>query len=257
MGQFAHLYNTKRWRKKRLLQLMAHPLCVMCAKTGRVEIATIADHVIEHKGDLNLFWYGELQSLCKLCHDSLKKQIEGKGYHTEIGNDGWPTDANHPANINDGKQPFSIPRFVKHSAIPVHLVCGPPGSGKTTFVKANAKPGDVVIDYDDIRQAISGNRYDTNSWVRHRAFQYRDKLIHALHTKCDCAAWLVVMAPTEDERTAWVSALGALCVIHAFDVDASTCKQRIRGDTTRHVYAEALCCAVDAYYVQRDANNFV
>ena len=31
------------------------------------------------------------------------------------------------------------------------LICGPPGSGKTSYVKENAKPGDLIIDLDDLK----------------------------------------------------------------------------------------------------------
>jgi len=36
----------------------------------------LVDHVIPHRGDAGLFWFGELQSLCKHCHDSKKQRAE-------------------------------------------------------------------------------------------------------------------------------------------------------------------------------------
>jgi len=60
--------------------------------------ATIADHVEPHKGDVIKFWFGALQSLCKQCHDSPKRNVELHGYHDAIGDDGWPLDPKHPAN---------------------------------------------------------------------------------------------------------------------------------------------------------------
>ena len=36
----------------------------------------------------------------------------------------------------------------------VHLVCGPPGAGKTTHVAQHAGPDDVVIDLDEIRRTV-------------------------------------------------------------------------------------------------------
>jgi 5-methylcytosine-specific restriction enzyme A len=75
-----------------------HPLCKMCLARGLVVAAQVADHVIPHKGNYNLFWFGELQSLCTDCHNRDKQQIERKGYTTDIGKDGWPTDQRHPAN---------------------------------------------------------------------------------------------------------------------------------------------------------------
>ena len=38
----------------------------------------------------------ELQSLCKLHHESAKKREEARGYSTAIGADGWPVDPRHP-----------------------------------------------------------------------------------------------------------------------------------------------------------------
>jgi 5-methylcytosine-specific restriction protein A len=57
----------------------------------------VCDHVAPHKGDWNAFWLSPLQSLCKHCHDSRKRTVEIRGYATDIGEDGWPTDPKHPA----------------------------------------------------------------------------------------------------------------------------------------------------------------
>jgi 5-methylcytosine-specific restriction enzyme A len=69
----------------------------MCLARGLSVPATVADHVEPHHGDWNAFVLGKLQSLCKPCHDSAKRTQELRGYSTEIGVDGWPTDPNHPA----------------------------------------------------------------------------------------------------------------------------------------------------------------
>lgn len=68
----------------------------MCLKQGIVAQARVADHVVPHKGDLMLFLYGALQSLCVNCHNIHKQQVENRGYSASIGMDGWPTDSNHP-----------------------------------------------------------------------------------------------------------------------------------------------------------------
>jgi 5-methylcytosine-specific restriction protein A len=83
-------YGSARWKAKRLAQLRAEPLCAYCQREGRIRPANIADHVIPHKGDEGLFWHGKLASLCKQCHDSVKKREEhGKAVVT-YGADGWP-----------------------------------------------------------------------------------------------------------------------------------------------------------------------
>ncbi|MFZ6801939.1 HNH endonuclease [Undibacterium sp. Di24W] len=67
-----------RWQKARLTFLSRKPLCVECAKADRVELATIVDHVIPHKGDQDLFWdTSNWQSLCKKHHDQKTAREDG------------------------------------------------------------------------------------------------------------------------------------------------------------------------------------
>lgn len=91
-------YSLAAWKARRLDQLTREPLCRMCLEDGHTTAATVADHIIEHKGDPDLFWHGELQSLCKTHHDATKQQIEKGGYSSAADLDGYPTDPNHPAN---------------------------------------------------------------------------------------------------------------------------------------------------------------
>lgn len=88
-----------RWEKARIAYLRAHPLCVMCKERGRIEVATVVDHIKPHKGNAGLFWDRDnWQALCKTHHDADKQQIERRGYSSAVGPDGWPTDSQHPAN---------------------------------------------------------------------------------------------------------------------------------------------------------------
>jgi 5-methylcytosine-specific restriction endonuclease McrA len=96
MADLDHLYQSKRWRRLRRLQLQEHPLCKFCLERGLVEPATIVDHEVPHRGDLTLFWGGKLQSLCLPCHTTTKKHIEQYGFRPDIGLDGWPLDPRHP-----------------------------------------------------------------------------------------------------------------------------------------------------------------
>jgi 5-methylcytosine-specific restriction protein A len=67
----------------------------MCRGAGRIEAATIVDHVTPHKGDRRLFWdKSNWQSLCKPCHDRDKQSLErveaNAVKHDEDGyRDGW------------------------------------------------------------------------------------------------------------------------------------------------------------------------
>lgn len=84
-------YGSRRWKARRLAQLQAEPLCAYCLRDGIATPARVADHKVPHRGNEELFWDGELQSLCKPHHDS-DKQIEENGgvAPIRIGEDGWP-----------------------------------------------------------------------------------------------------------------------------------------------------------------------
>lgn len=93
-----HLYNTRRWYRRRWQQLQDEPLCRFCSALGKVTAATVADHVVPHKGDEALFFEGELQSLCKLCHDSAKQKQERSGVLPGHDTTGLPLDPSHHWN---------------------------------------------------------------------------------------------------------------------------------------------------------------
>lgn len=92
-------YKTARWERRRELQLSLQPLCARCPTPTW---ATVADHVVPHRGDAWLFWFGELQSLCAPCHSSGKQKEELAGYSATPDQDGWPLDPHHPANHRGG-----------------------------------------------------------------------------------------------------------------------------------------------------------
>ena len=83
-------YSLARWERRRQALFAEHPLCIKCLAVEDVTEADTADHVIPHRGDPDLFWYGELQALCAACH-SRDKQREELG-QTVIRFDaaGWP-----------------------------------------------------------------------------------------------------------------------------------------------------------------------
>lgn len=95
-----YLYNRKAWKQLRLDHLTKEPLCVFCLRDGKLTPATVVDHITPHKGSVDLFFSPtNLQSLCKLHHDSSKQKSETKGIN-HIGCDeyGFPIDPEHPFN---------------------------------------------------------------------------------------------------------------------------------------------------------------
>lgn len=72
------------------------PMCVMCRQRGKLTPANVVDHILPHRGDAALFWdRANLQSVCKLCHDSAKKRKEAGGVAQGCDLRGMPLDHDH------------------------------------------------------------------------------------------------------------------------------------------------------------------
>ncbi|MCA2012409.1 HNH endonuclease [Cereibacter sphaeroides] len=90
-------YKTARWQALRWQALIAddftcrlcrweHPLAMQCRELkalGRADLMSgrapdlVADHIEPHRGATELFWDpGNLQCLCKPCHDKHKQRAE-------------------------------------------------------------------------------------------------------------------------------------------------------------------------------------
>jgi 5-methylcytosine-specific restriction enzyme A len=75
-------YKTAKWQRLRW-QVLVDGLftCVMCKRVEADTSQLVADHVVAHRGDEGLFWdRGNLQCLCKGCHDGAKQREERRGW---------------------------------------------------------------------------------------------------------------------------------------------------------------------------------
>jgi hypothetical protein len=86
-------YCIAGWQRRRRHQLHVEPLC--CFERGHIVPATVADHVVPHRGDYTAFRLGPLRSLCKACHDSLDRTNKPRA---PVRGDGTPSDPYHPWN---------------------------------------------------------------------------------------------------------------------------------------------------------------
>ncbi len=93
------MYKTRHWRALRKKVLNEEPLCRLCQMRGRDSEATVADHIVPHRGDQSVFFdINNIQPLCKPCHDRVKQREEKRGYTASLDADGWPIDPAHPSN---------------------------------------------------------------------------------------------------------------------------------------------------------------
>lgn len=128
------LYKCKRWKTVRLVVLRRDVLCQACGHQAATEVDHIlsARLVLDNWG-LDEFYNAErLQGLCHRCHSS-------KTTHES----GWT-----------GKRGTTLSDLGDRSNTTV--VCGPAGSGKTTYVGDHKAENDHVFDFDVIMQTITG-----------------------------------------------------------------------------------------------------
>ncbi|MBI5618785.1 MAG: HNH endonuclease [Gammaproteobacteria bacterium] len=72
-----HLYD-ERWKRIRRAFLSANPLCIECEREGKLEPATVVDHVIAHRGDRRLFYdVANYAALCATHHNRKTAALDG------------------------------------------------------------------------------------------------------------------------------------------------------------------------------------
>lgn len=113
------------------------------------------------------------------------------------------------------------------------VVAGPPGSGKTTWVKQNAQRGDVIVDLDLLFVALSGRvLYDKPESLLPVVWAARDAVVDQLAAEGVAGdAYVITASPQRSKMQALCNRLRAELVL--LNVDAETCKQRLRNDVRR------------------------
>lgn len=190
----------------RKMRLENEPLCRECAKNGRVTEAVVPDHIIP------IAFGGtdsedNIQCLCADCH-AIKSAIEDSAHNGA---------SNHP-------------EWLRPSKVPIVIVCGPPCSGKTTYVNDNMSASDIVIDIDTIASTIDP---DYRHWegmltadLLNKAVRVRNAMLGSLSSSPRAPAWFIVSAPSSDERTWWHTKLGGEVVL--LDPGRTECVRRAK-----------------------------
>lgn len=211
----------EQWRIVRAGHLAWHPLCSV---EGCGEPATDVDHVqsIADHPELRLE-PGNLRSLCKQHHSQRTARDQGFARTGELNS------ANAPL------RGVAHPSWLRRSIVPVTLVAGPHGAGKSTLVQQRASSRDLVLDLVDIVATLSGQRpYEAPllTW-RDKALRWRNARLSLLSYVSHWPhVWLIVNEPRGEWRQWWRDKLG-VCNVIVLETDAETCLFRIHVDQQR------------------------
>lgn len=134
----------------------------------------------------------------------------------------------------------SHPNWIAPSLIPVHLVCGPPAAGKTTFAQAHAELDDVIIDLDAIVAELRGeaitHNWD-NAWLNPALVERNARLAALCRPSRWQRCWLIVGEPKPTARRWWRTTLGP-GKTYVIATPLAVCLARITQDAHRSQVAQ-------------------
>lgn len=115
----------------------------------------------------------------------------------------------------------------------VFVIAGPPASGKTTYVREHMRPGDLVIDLDPIKQALTyTDWYAAPDAVLPFALEARDAILRRLEQPSEVQrAWIILMGAKQAQRDELRRRFNATVVV--CEVPEVVCLQRIAVDPRR------------------------
>lgn len=193
-------YSSKEWRQDRRESLGKEPWCVCtaeyCPHHGQCNrLANVRDHKIPRSEGGEDF--GEnVQSLCKDCHNRKT--------------------ANEDATGARGQQVF--------------LVCGPAGSGKTSYVRKHLRESDLAWDFDAVARTISKYPYQLlPPHILRFVFALRDAFLKEAEKRTQDGIkriWIIESAPLKERREFYRRVFKAKVIV--LEVPTHECLRRIQ-----------------------------
>lgn len=144
-----------------------------------------------------------------------------------------------------------LPERLPKPACQVWLVCGPPAAGKSTYVRAHASQGDIVIDLDAIAREYGMSRERPSELTAMLLLDRNERLAALAKEPSDRTAWVIIGGASQELRNWWCNALNVkpermiLLKPHRAEL-----YQRIENDPDRRSVRHLHKWLVDKWFVQ-------
>ena len=127
-------------------------------------------------------------------------------------------------------------RFGYCSQRKVYIVHGAPCSGKTSFVDSIKGNSDLIVDIDNIWEAVTGKRYYKPNALKSNVFAMRDALLETVKTRAGNweRCFIIEGLPYKAERERNAAIYGAELIY--IDTDQETCLRRLQADESRREF---------------------
>ena len=180
----------------------------------------------------------EGNNICEYCGSPIVRAYDCIGHHKiELTEDNY-TDANislNPDNIAlvHHRCHNLIHNKLAYSGRQVFIVYGSPLSGKSSFVSEVAQPGDLIIDIDNLWQAVSNQpRYIKPNRLKSVVFAVRDNLLESVKYRRGkwLNAYVIGGYPLAGERERLADQLGARLIYIESTMDECINRLTAAGD---------------------------
>lgn len=111
----------------------------------------------------------------------------------------------------------------------LHVLVGPPASGKSTYAETRAQPGDIIIDYDRLAQALTKPGGPSHQHPVHLAAVTRSARTAAIETAVRQAAHVdvyIIHSNPGPDRIRWYEERGA--TVHVIDPGRDVVMERCK-----------------------------
>ena len=232
MKEYAErFYKSQAWINCRnaFIKSLPSKLCNRCHNSPG-KIVHHKKHITEENIDNPMVTlnFNNLEYLCQECHN--QEHMSSKATRSGL-------DFDEEGNLVEREETYKtnniyLPIIEKPENKEIYIICGAPGSGKSTYVKEKAKQNDLIIDLDNILMQFTNEPIYTSAerYIK-LAICKRNEILNSLNYYTNTTIWFIVSAPTREERKHWKEQLGGTIII--LDTPKEECYKRLENDVRR------------------------